>query len=470
MPKERIIVVDDEKSMRDFLEIMLKKEGYEVRTFDSGAAALDHFRTRRADVVITDLKMPGMSGVELLKGLKELDPQVLVIMITAYASVDNAIEAMKSGAYDYFTKPFNVDEIKLLIDKALRYRDLEKENRLLKKDLKERFGFASMVGTSPRMKDVYSLITSVAPTKTNVFITGESGTGKELAARAIHYESPRRDKPFVAVNCGAIPENLLESELFGHQKGAFTGAAANKPGLAEMADGGTLFLDEVTELPLHLQVKLLRFIQERVVRRVGGTEDIAVDIRVISASNRDPAREVAEGRFRQDLYYRLNVITVNMPPLRERREDIPLLARHFVDKYARELDKAVTGISEEALELLSRHDYAGNVRELENIIERAVALETGGSVTAASLPPSLREEGAARGRAVPGRASAAPGAAIEIPPGGIDLEKIVSDFEKTIVMEALEKAGGVKKKAAELLGLSFRAMRYKLSKYEDKGH
>jgi len=316
------------------------------------------------------------------------------------------------------------------------------------------------------MTELYSRIRSIARTKTNVVITGESGTGKELVARAIHYESDRKEAPFVAVNCGAIPENLLESELFGHMKGAFTGAVSNKAGLAEEADGGTLFLDELTELPLHLQVKLLRFIQERSFRRVGGTADQSVDIRLIAASNRDLEEEVAAGRFREDLFYRLNVISIALPPLRERKEDISLLARHFMDKYNKELGKKVGRISEQAMGLLMDYNYSGNVRELENIIERAVTLEPTEAIGPEPLPPSLVDR--TRHAAAPAAVLSAGGGgdSLRVPPEGVDLEKTIEDIEKAILIDALKKTGGVKKKAAELLGLSFRSMRYKLSKYE----
>ncbi|MBI5238240.1 MAG: sigma-54-dependent Fis family transcriptional regulator [Deltaproteobacteria bacterium] len=465
MSKDRIVVVDDERDMVDLLEIMLRKEGYEVAAFQSSVDALGWCGSNSFDLVITDIKMPGMGGLEFLKSLKAVQPDSPVIMITAYASVDTAVEAMKAGAYDYFIKPFNVEEIKLNIRKAISYKNLSRENMLLKREIKERSGINNLMGGSPLMADVYSLIMTVANTKANILITGESGTGKELAARAIHYESDRKDMPFVAINCGAIPESLLESELFGHQKGAFTGAVSNKEGLAESADRGTLFLDEVTELPFGLQVKLLRFIQERSFRRVGGTSDIAVDIRLIAATNKDIEAEVKEGRFREDLFYRLNVIRIPMPRLLERKEDIPLLVRHFTAKYSSALGKGISGISEDAMKLLVDYDYPGNVRELENIIERAAALEAADFITPGSLPEKLRD----RGRAA---ADAAPMPAIErylgagSEAGRIDLEKTVEQFEKAMLREALKKAGGVKKKAAELLGLSFRSMRYKLSKYD----
>lgn len=457
MPKEKILIVDDEKSIREFLEIMLKKEGYKVGSAVSAEEALKLFNNSNYELVISDIKMSGMDGVELLRKIKEINPETIVLMITAYASVDTAIDAMKAGAYDYITKPFNVDEVKHIIRNALDRRRLETENILLKKELKSRYSFASLVGTSPKMLEIYGFIKRVANTRTNILITGESGTGKELVARAIHYESDRKDKPFVPINCGAIPENLLESELFGHQKGAFTGAVANKNGLFEVANDGTIFLDEITELPKELQVKILRVIQEKNFRRVGGVDDISVDVRIITASNKDIEKEIQGGRFREDLFYRLNVIPIHLPPLRERKEDIPLLADYFLEKYTKELGKDIKGISSEAMDFLEAYAYPGNVRELENIIERAVALESTNLILPESMPPHLfplplgervRERGV-----------------VEIHSDGLSLEKAVEDYEKAIILDALKKANGVKKRAAELLGLSFRSMRYKLDKY-----
>src|SRR3990172_6412630 len=396
MPKEKILIVDDEKSIREFLEIMLKKEGYKVGSAVNAEEALKLFHNSNYELVISDIKMSGMDGVELLKKIKEINPETIVLMITAYASVDTAIDAMKAGAYDYITKPFNVDEVKHIIQNALDRRRLETENILLKKELKSRYSFANLVGTSPKMLEIYGLIKRVANTRTNILISGESGTGKELVARAIHYESERKEKPFVPINCGAIPENLLESELFGHQKGAFTGAVANKSGLFEMANEGTIFLDEITEIPVQLQVKLLRVIQERNFRRVGSVEDISVDVRIIAASNKEIGKEVKEGRFREDLFYRLNVIPIHLPPLRERKEDIRLLSQHFLEKYCEELGKDIKKISGEAMEFLARYPYPGNIRELENIIERAVALEPTDIILPESLPEYIREVGGGR--------------------------------------------------------------------------
>src|SRR3989337_1816772 len=454
MKRHRLILVDDEKDMREFLEIMRRKEGYDARGIESAQLAIDEIKEHGADLVISDVRMPGMGGLEFLKALRALDPTALVLMITAYASVETAIDAMKAGAYDYFIKPFNIDEVKLTIKKALELKRLERENRLLKDELKARLGFSNIVGTSQRMAEVYSLIMSVARTRTNVFITGESGTGKGLIARAIHNESDRKEGPFVAVNCGAIPENLIESELFGHVKGAFTGALAQREGLAEQADGGTLFLDEITELPLHLQVKLLRFIQERSIRRVGGAGRVAAANRALETGPR-------EGRFREALFYRLNVIRIQTPPLRERKEDIPHLVRHFIDKFNRVLGKAVSKPTEDAFSALMDYDYPGNVRELENIIERAVTLAEGPEAGIEQLPAHVRANAGQSGSA----AAAEGREPLSVPVGGMDLEKTVEDFEKAIITDALKKSGGVKKKAAELLGLSFRSMRYKLGKY-----
>ncbi len=454
--ENHIVVVDDEQDMRTFLEILLRRSGYSVVSFPSAEGALSYCRANPFDLVITDMRMPGMDGLTLLKELKAIDNEAPVIMITAYASVETAIETMKYGAYDYLTKPFNIDEIKMNIAKALDFRKLKQENRLLRQKISQSRGIKSIVSQNPAMLEIFRIIRGVAATKASVLITGESGTGKELIARAVHYEADPDNERFVAINCGAIPENLMESELFGHERGAFTGAVTEKEGLIEQADGGTLFLDEITEMPLQLQVKLLRFIQERTFRRLGGKEDKTVDLRVIAASNKDLATEVQAGRFREDLYYRLNVIHIDLPPLRERREDIPLLAEYFLRKYCAMHGKTMHGITKEAMKRLEGFEYPGNIRELENIMERAVALESGDMLTEAVLPePEARQ-----------RVPSSRNYDLELSDDGIDLEKTVEDIEKEMITRALKKAGGVKKKAAELLGLSFRSMRYKLSKYE----
>lgn len=455
MMKQKILVVDDEKSMCDFLEIMLQKEGYEVTSTTSGEKALELLDDNLYSMVLTDVRMPGVDGFEVLRKTKEASPDTVVIMITAYGSPEGAVTAIKEGAYDYVTKPFRVEEVKLTIKKSLERSSLIKENIRLRQAVEERYKFWNLIGKSPKMQRVYELVEKVSQTKANVLITGESGTGKELVAKAVHYNSARKDRSFVTLNCGAIPENLLESELFGHMKGSFTGAIANKRGLLEMAESGTLFMDEIGELPLPLQVKLLRVIQEREFKRVGGTEDIKVDVRIISASNQDLQQKVALGGFREDLFYRLNVIQIKIPPLRERKEDIPLLVNHFVRKYSADTGKEIEGVSPEALELLLGYDFPGNVRELENIIERSITLETSPTIAERHIRSYLNERMISK--SIP--------PSLEIPEEGMDLNKVVEDLEKAFILKALEHTGGVKKKAAEILGMNFRAMRYKLAKY-----
>jgi two-component system response regulator PilR (NtrC family) len=447
----RILVVDDERSMREFLEIFFRREGYDVTTVAAVDEALMAVEADDYDVVITDLQMPGRSGLELLHEMRECAPETPIIMITAFATTENAIAAMKQGAHDYITKPFKVDEIRVVVEKALEKKNLTSENRRLKTELRSQMRSRNLVGNSVAMQRVYDLVAQVAATKTNVLISGESGTGKELVARAIHEQSDRVSEPFVAVNCGAIPENLLESELFGHVKGAFTGAVQNKAGLFETADRGTLFLDEVGELTPPLQVKLLRVIQEKAIRRVGGTGDRKVDVRILAATNRRLEEEVAAARFREDLYYRLNVIQVALPPLRDRLEDVPLLVRHFIDKYTAELGKPISGVSDDAMDVLLGYPFPGNVRELENVIERAVALARGEWVERDSLAPSVLNP--------PVR-----DAVSRIPTTGADLEAMLANYERGLLLEGLERSGGVKKRAAQLLGISFRSFRYRLEK------
>ena len=455
MLKDKILVADDEQSMREFLEIMFKREGYHVSLAPNGEEVLKLAEKEIFDLVLLDIRMPRLDGISVLKKLKAISPETIVIMITAYASADTAIKAMKEGAYDYITKPFKVEEIKLIIKNALEKKNLQQENILLKQVVRDRYHFDNIIGQSSKMLALYDLLEKVAPTKTNILITGESGTGKELVAKAIHYNSPRKDKPFVTLNCGAIPELLIESELFGHMKGAFTDAIATKKGLFELADEGTIFLDEISELPFLMQVKLLRVLQDKEFKRVGGTEDIRVDVRIISATNKDLEEGVREKRFREDLFYRLNVIQIKIPPLREKREDIPLLTTHFLKKYSEELNKNMSTISPEALRILLNYDYPGNVRELQNIIERAVALESTQELTAQNLSSYLDEQLPLKKRPLD----------LEIPNEGIDLEKVVEDLERTLLLKALEKTKGIKKKAADLLHINFRSMRYRLEKY-----
>jgi len=449
--KIRILVVDDEPSMREFLEIFFRREGYAVETAPGVDEAVVCLENDEIDVVITDMQMPGGTGLDLLHSCREISPETMVIVITAYASTDSAIAAMKEGAYDYITKPFKVDEIRLVVEKALEKKLLSVENRRLKTELRTQIRHRNIIGNSEPMQRIYELVAQVAGTKTNVLIGGESGTGKELIARAIHDQSDRSDGAFVALNCGAIPENLLESELFGHMKGSFTGAIQNKEGLFETADHGTLFLDEVGELSPALQVKLLRAIQEKTIRRVGGTGDRKVDVRILSATNRRLEDEVAAGRFREDLYYRLNVIQVALPPLRERIEDIPLLVHHFIEKFSEELGKPIECMDDDAIEKLLDYTYPGNVRELENIVERAVALSRGPRIDLSAMPPTVM-------------GSQAPRSDARIPPDGVKLEALVDDYERSLLGEALRTSGGVKKHAAKLLGISFRSFRYRLEK------
>jgi two-component system response regulator PilR (NtrC family) len=449
--RARILVVDDERSMQEFLEIFLRGEGYEVTTAGDVAGARSLLENDEFDVVITDIQMPGGSGLDLLHAARDASPDTMVIVITAYASTETAIAAMKDGAYDYLTKPFRVDEIRLVVEKALEKKLLSRENRRLRTELRSRSRSRRVIGNSAAMQRVFDLVSQVADSRANVLVTGESGTGKEMIARAIHEMSERRDGPFIVVNCAAIPENLLESELFGHVRGAFTGALHNKEGLFELAHGGTLFLDEVGDLPLALQVKVLRAIQEKSFRRVGGTHDQQVDARIVSATNRRLEEEVLRGRFREDLYYRLNVIEIPLPPLRERKDDIALLVDHFVEKYARELGKDVKGMSDEALAKLLAYRFPGNVRELENVIERAAALTRAPVIQVESLPrPVLERE--------------EPEPAPRIPREGVDLDKLMEEYERSLILEALRPAGGVKKRAAKLLGISFRSLRYRLEK------
>jgi two-component system response regulator PilR (NtrC family) len=455
MLKDKILVADDEKSMREFLDIMLKKEGYKVTLASNGEEVMKLIEKDIFDLALVDIRMPRQDGISALKRIKTVSPETIVIMMTAYASADTAIKAMKEGAYDYITKPFKIDEIKLIIQNALEKRHLQKENLLLKQVVRDRYHFGNIIGQSPKMLELYDFLEKVAPTKTNILITGESGTGKELVAKAIHYNSPRRDKPFVTLNCGAIPEFLIESELFGHMKGAFTDAIMTKKGLFEVADEGTIFLDEISELPLMMQVKLLRVLQDREFKRVGGTEDIRVDVRIISATNKDLEEAVREKQFREDLFYRLNVIQIRLSSLRERKEDIPLLADHFLKRYSEELGKQISQISPEALRILVQYDYPGNVRELQNIIERAVALETSRELTVHNLSSYLEEQLPFKKRPID----------LEIPSEGISLEKVVEDVERTLLLKALDRTKGIKKKAAELLHINFRSMRYRLEKY-----
>jgi two-component system response regulator PilR (NtrC family) len=453
MADAKILVVDDERSMRELLAITLRQDGYDVAVADSGETAMAALQADTYDLVITDLRMRHVDGLGVLRSAKELSPQAVVLVVTAYASTETAVEAMKLGAYDYITKPFKLDEIRLTIEKALERKRLADENQALKRQLRRERGFENFVGKTRKMLDVFDTIRKAADSTSTVMITGESGTGKELVAQAIHHESARRNAPFVSVNCGAIPEGLMESELFGHVKGAFTGAVASTPGLFAAAEGGTLFLDEITEVSHAVQVKLLRAIQEREVRRVGDTRDVKVDVRIIAASNRDVGRAVADGILREDLFYRLNVIPIHLPPLRERREDIPALVAHFLQKLSHELGRKMTGLTPEALAMLERYHWPGNVRELENIIERAIVLGNGDVIGTDALPAYLVTP------------AETPDVPVDLPPSGLNLDAVLDRIEERYIRAALERTGGVQTRAAELLGLSFRQFRYKLQKY-----
>ncbi len=449
----RILVVDDEISMREFLGILMEREGYRVDLADSAESAVSLLQSASYDLVISDVKMPGMDGIALLAHVKNSAPDTAVIMVTAFSTAEHAVEAMKLGAYDYIAKPFNVEEIRIIVRNALDRRTLAKENLRLREEVRERYDFSGLIGKSKKMRDVYTLIEKVAGSLANVLIFGESGTGKELAAKAIHYNSTRKDKTFVAVNCGAIPDTLIESELFGHQKGAFTGAVSDRPGLFEQAEGGTLFLDEIGEVPLQLQAKLLRVIQEREFRRVGGAESFKTDVRLVAASNRELEDQVREGTFREDLFYRLNVVQVRMPSLRERQEDIPLLIEHFLKKFTGAVSEKEM-ITPAALKLLLAYPFPGNVRELENLVERCVVLGDR-VIDRECLPPQVANFQ---------NPSPACGDFI-IPDEGMNLEAYLDGIEKRLLLQALERCGGVKKRAAELLGLSFRSIRYRLAKF-----
>ena len=451
----RILVVDDERSLRELLAIVLRREGYEVLLAENGRAAVDLLEREPVDLLISDIKMPDLSGVEVLRAAKQIDQDILGIMITAFASTDTAVEAMRLGACDYLSKPFDVDLLKMKVREKIENRQLRQENVLLKRTLGLPHRFANIIGRSEAMLAVFKMIETVARTNSTILLTGESGTGKGLVAQAIHFHSLRREKPLVSVNCGAMPEALLESELFGHMRGAFTSADQNKKGLLEVAEKGTIFLDEIGEMSPVMQVKLLRVLQERRFRRVGGLEEISADIRVIAATNQDLTRAIAEGRFREDLYYRINVIPIALPALRERREDIPLLADHFLAKYAEQMAKSVSGLSHEAMQLLVSYDWPGNIRELENVIERAVALESTPAILVDSLPATVRGEAP--------RTSSGP--AEPLPDAGFDLEAHVQEVERGYIAAALRRSGGVQVKAAELLGMSFRSFRYYVKKY-----
>ena len=446
-PRGRLLVVDDEQGTREGLSEILREDGYEADVAADGEEALEMLRAKGHDVIISDLKMPKLDGMELLVKALETDPDIGFILMTAFGTIKTAVDAMKRGAADYLVKPVNAEEMEISVERCLEKRRLVQEARGLRERIDERYRFSNIVGSSPQMQAVFKTVAQVAPSRSNVLITGESGTGKELIAQAIHQHSPRKDKPFIVLNCASLSETLLESELFGHEKGSFTGAIARRRGRFELADGGTLFLDEIGDVPLPTQVKLLRFLQEREFERVGGSETLGVDVRVVAATHMDLRKLIAEGRFREDLYYRLNVIQLAMPPLRDRKADIPSLVDHFIRRYAAENQKPVTRIEEAALQRLIRYDWPGNIRELENIIERAVVLCSGPRITPEYLPELV---------GVP----ETEGARIRFTPG-VSFE----EAERELILGTLDAVGGQVPRAAELLGISARKIYYRLKEY-----
>ena len=449
---EKILIIDDEKSVLDMLNVVFKKEGYRVKKSLSAQKALELIDEEDFDLILSDIRLPQISGMELLRKVKEKKPGIPVIMITAYGTIKQAVEAFKAGAIDYVVKPFDVEELKIIVSQGLEKIKLKEENILLKKELKEKYSFKNMVGKSKKMKEIYSLIEKLAATDSTVLITGESGTGKEMAARAVHLLSPRWDNRFVSLNCGALPENLLESELFGHVKGSFTGAVVNKKGMFEVAEKGVLFLDEVGEMSPWTQVKLLGAIQDKKVRRVGGTEEIPVDVRIIAATNQNLKKKIEEEKFREDLFYRLNVISFEMPPLREKKEDLPLLVSHFLKKYCKKMGKKMKRIVPEVMNILESYPWPGNVRELENLIERIVAIEDRGTITEDSLPEELLKP------------NKKPETNLLFQQG-FNLNSHLDEIAQDYIKEARQAANGNLKETASHLGVSYRTLRYLIDKY-----
>ena len=460
-----VLICDDERSICEMLDITLRRAGYKVETVNSGEAAKRKLDSALYDVVITDIKMPNISGIEVLRHAHRVSPDSAVILMTAVDDYEAAVEAVKAGgARDYIRKsPALVEEIKLAIQRTLEAANLNRQNFAFKRDAAARNSLDNIIGASLAMEKLKQTIRTVASTQSTVLIYGESGTGKELVARAVHTCSPRVAEPFVSINCGAFPETLLESELFGYVKGAFTGANQNKRGLFEVADGGTIFLDEIGEMTLTMQVKLLRVLQERSVRPVGGTSEIAIDVRVIAATNRDLEREVAENNFREDLYYRLNVIPIAVPPLRERREDVPLLANHFLKKYATVASKPILRIKPQSIEALANYDWPGNVRQLENAIERAVALENGDELAVEPPAERPRARAAAAAALSAGAVSNSTGGVL---PDGMDMENYVAEIERSLLKAALTQSNGVQARAADVLKISYRSFRHLMKKYQ----
>ncbi len=453
MPEAKVLVVDDEAKIREYFSDVLRHEGFEVDTAQNGEVAINMIDQDIYDAAIIDLNMPKVDGMTVLKYLVEQSQDTIGIILTGYATIRNAVEAMKAGAFDYLAKPVKMEEVLMVINRALEFRDIKRENLALKNQLRKKYKFENFVGDSPQMDKVFRIIEKVADTDSTVLILGESGTGKELVARAIHYNSMRRDKPLIPVNCGAIPEELLESELFGHEKGAFTNAIRTRIGRFEMSNGGTIFLDEIAEMSPHLQVKLLRILQEQEFERLGGTKTIKCDIRVIAATNKNLDKLVEKGSFREDLYYRLKVIPVEIPPLRERRSDIPLLIHHFLEMMSKSRGKKIKGISKDVVKAFMDYDWPGNVRELENIIERMVILSDGDELTVQDIPDRIlqRHPGEDMGQAI-------------IPDDGFSLSNAINEYERLLIIRALEKADWVKNRAAKLLNMNRTTLVEKIKK------
>jgi DNA-binding NtrC family response regulator len=453
--RARILFIDDEPGSRESLSLLLQREGYHVEAVAAGEDALELLSTTSYDVIITDLFLPGVSGIDVLKHVKEHSLPCNVILITGNASAETAVKAMKEGAFDYITKPLNFEKLKVLVAKAIEKNRLIAENQYLRQQLRGKYKFDNIVGKSPAIQPVFARMEKILATDSTVLILGESGTGKELVARAIHFNGSRKDRPFVAINCGAIPAELLESELFGHVRGSFTGAIADKPGKFEIANRGTIFLDEIGTMPLHLQMKLLRVLQEQEVERVGSTSRTKLDVRVISATNSDLEDRVHLGGFREDLYYRLNVIPIQLPPLRERREDVPLLAKHFLEKICTSMRRPVLGITQEALRALEQYGWPGNVREMENVIERAIALTDSAIIDIQDLPPKIGGQVHAD--------SILP--SLQIPDEGLDLSDAIASIEQTLIRQALDKASNIKARAASLLNINRTTLVEKIKRY-----
>lgn len=456
--KCHVLVLDDEKNYLLVLQAMLEDAGYKITALNDPETALPFLDESEVDVLITDMKMPRLTGQEILEHVKKNYPHIPVLIMTAFGSIEGAVEAMRCGAFDYITKPFSNDELLLAVQNASTLARAHRQYRLLQENLENRFALEQIVGKSKATSDMLAMVARAAPAKSTVLIYGESGTGKEMIARAIHFTSPRAKGPFITVNCMALNPGVLESELFGHEKGSFTGAVAMRRGRFELADGGTLFLDEIAELSQDLQVKLLRVLQERKFERVGGNEEIEVDIRIVTATNKDLAKEVEEGRFREDLYYRLNVVHMEVPPLRERREDIPLLAAHFAEKYGKDNNTAPKTFSPEAMDYLTAYEWPGNIRQLENIVERCMVLATGQVVNVTDLPPDLRDE------------ETQYKSAVDLLPVELDLNDALEKIEAAVIRRALVRADFVQVKAADLLGISKSLLQYKLRKYKITGH